>query len=163
MIETDNVPIAPSDTIKQGRYLTSQQRAAIIAEAATGKTQAEIAERFGVHVNSVSRIVCDVRRNVPDTALDRSSAKTRELVARISDDAKLAIHASVQDREDVHKAAGTGLSWLKGTGELAGDGGVSVFVTHVSQLPADMRAEYVSTDDALEIEATPIGLPDHNQ
>ena len=161
MIDADNAQVHAQSTPRSTyKRITPAQRAAICAEVASGKTIAQVAQDFGVHRNSISVLVNNVRKQVNSPALATHRATERNLALKISDDAKLAIHASVQDRDDVHKAAGTGLSWLKGTGELAGDGGVSVFVAHVSQLPADMRAEYVATDDALEIEATPIGLPD---
>lgn len=155
--DTANTPQSrPSNT----KRLTPAQRTAIVAQVASGQTNIAVAQQFGVHVNSVSRLVSAVRQQVKDTVLDRESRQAPQVKALaqvISDDAKLAIHASVQDRDDVHKAAGTGLSWLKGTGELAGDNQVNVFIGALREMPADVRDEYLSIDatDATATVVTP--------
>ena len=165
MIETDNAKVTVTfPNSKPRKFITHHQRSAIVAEAATGTPHTLIAQRFGVHPNSVSRIVSQVRtasQTAHSAALDRPSVQTKAIAQQISDDARQAIHASVLDRDDVHKAAGTGLSWLKGTGELNGDGAtVNVFVGAIRELPADLRGEYLSIDeDIVETTATAIEPP----
>ena len=161
MIETDNVPVTPTipnqSTFKR---LTPHQRSAIVAEVASGRTQTDVAKAFGVSSQTVWTLVNAVRKQTDTPALARSQQNWRDSVVAKS---QVAIDAGLDHDADPYKRATLGTLVMKGVGEWAGDNQVSVFVTHVSQLPADMRSEYVSSDDALEIEATPIGLPDHNQ
>jgi len=158
MIETDNAKVTTATQTSTYKRITPAQRSAIVAEYASGKTIGQVAQQFGVHRNSVSVMVNNVRKQANSPALATHAVQTKALAQLISDEAKLAVQRSVQDLVDVHKAAGTGLSWLKGTGELNGDGTtVNVFVGAIRELPADLRGEYLSIDeDIVDVNATAV-------
>lgn len=130
------------------RRLTETQKRAMIAAVAQGETKLSVAQRFNCHPNTVSNLCKDV------AGLPVRSAKGLEAWRNQNDEASFeAVHASVSDRNDVHKAAGTGLAWLKGVGVLAGDNQINVTVaTMVSAIPEDWRDRYVETpaEDAAE-------------
>lgn len=164
MIETDHASATSIPNIKprgkSGPKLNESSRRAIISAYSSGLTQDQVAEQFGVSRNTVGYLVKSIR-DVPNHSLSKAQPQAwRESVIAKS---QVAIDAGLDHDADPYKRATLATVVMKGVGEWTGDGQVSVFVTHVSQLPADMRSEYVSSDDALEIEATPIGLPDHNQ
>ena len=145
-------PLRPSNT----KRLTPAQRTAIVAAVAQGQTIGQVAQQFGVHRNSVSILVNAVRKQVPNSVIALQRETVQTVVQHISNGARDAIQRSVNDLQDVHKAATTGLSWLKGTGELAGDGGstLNVFFSQVNNLPADWQAKYVSNEEFIEVNAT---------
>ena len=61
-----------------------------------------------------------------------------------------AVERSVNDTDDVHRAANTATTVLKGLGHLQNDG-VNVQVnTFLASLPDDMRARLISTPQVVE-------------
>jgi hypothetical protein len=120
------------------KRMSRLEHLAILAEVGSGKPQRQVAKQFGVSKQTVNALVKEVREAVTVDSLE-------PVVSVISRDAKLAIQRSVNDLVDVHKAAATGLSWLKGTGELQPDGGnVNVFSQTVVSLGTNWRQEYVT-------------------
>lgn len=134
------------------KRLTNAQRTAIVAEVASGKTNAQVAKDFNVHVNTVSILVNRIRKAVPQM---NGPAQWRERVVLKSQDA---IDAGVDCNDDPYKRGTLAVAVMRGLGEFAGDHQVNVFVNAVGSLPADLRSEYLSSDDA--IEATAIGSDD---
>ena len=131
---------------KFGPRLTEPQKRAIVAAVAL-KPINQVAADFGVHRNTVANL-CKAVRNVPNSPL---STAWRAKFAQLPELAVDAIEASLKDREDVHRAAGTAQTHLKGVGIYASDAPVTnVFVQQLSSLPPDWQAEYVGSGDASE-------------
>lgn len=147
-MSTNEPQATPSN---KGVRITPASRAAIAAQVIAGATQTSVASQFGVHPNTVYNIVKDVRENGADPAqLDWRKRLSETLPTK----AVSAIERSIDDTEDVHKAANTGVQVLKGLGHLAGDQGatnVTVIVQAIQSLPADIRAMYLSNDDVIEV------------
>lgn len=129
-----------------GPKLSPRQRQQAVAQVLAGATQASVAQAYDVHPNSINRLVKSVMDGAADPAkLDWRKRLSETLPTKAVD----AIERSVDDIEDVHKAASTGLSVLKGLGHLAGEGNatnVNVLVATINSLPADIRECYLSND-----------------
>ncbi len=154
--ELTSDPVAPTRRNTQ-RRLSEVEKREIIAAIASGHTQITVATRFGCHINTVNALVQSVRRGVKDSVLSGSSWRSK-LTEDIPRDSVDAIHASVLDREDVHKAATTGIAILKGIGVLASENSstVNIFMNDVSRLPQDWQKNYFNVDDAQPVEATDV-------
>ncbi len=155
--ELTSTPIAlsvPSARLKHGKRLSEPQKRAIVAAVASGEPNALVAQQFGIHRNTVSELVRSVQRNVKDSVLSASRWRNK-LTEEIPSASVDAIHASVLDREDVHKAATTGIAILKGIGVLASENSstVNIFMNDVARLPADWKKEYFNVDDAQTVQA----------
>ncbi len=127
--------------------LDEPTRRAIVAMVAQGATITNTAKYFNLHTNTVSRIWNSVKK-LRNASVSTSMEDWR---AKLDTGSFTAIERSVGDTQDVHKAASTGLSWLKGVGVLAADSTttVQVMLNSVSSLPADLAQDYI------EIDATP--------
>lgn len=127
------------------RRLSEPEKRSIIAAVAQGVTQQQVAKDFNCHPNTVNTLVKSVKEveNSPLSTGWRS--KLTETLPQLSVDA---IEKSLKDDQDVHKAASTALSHLKGIGVLAQDGGsnVNVFIQQVANLPADWQSEYFTVE-----------------
>ena len=134
----------PSTRRSTHNRLTELQKRAAIAWVAQGQQKGAIAEKLGCHVNTISRLCAGVA-GLPNRRISGSLESFREVI-----DVKSfsAIEASVDDREDVHRAAITGLSWLKGVGVLQGDNQVNVTVqAMIADIPPDWRDDMILTPD----------------
>lgn len=139
----------PDDSPKKHRStLDEPTRRAIVARIAQGESITNTAKHFGIHMNTASRIWNSVKR-VNNAGLE----SLEQWRLKLDQGSFKAIESSVTDTQDVHKAASTGLSWLKGVGVLAGDQGtqVNVFMGSIANMPADLAGDY------FEVEATPTG------
>ena len=127
---------------KPHHRLTERQKREAIAWVAQGETKASVAKRLNCHVNTVSRL-CTGVEGLPNKRISASLESYREKLDVKSYDA---VEASLDDREDVHKAAVTGLTWLKGVGVLQGDNQVNVTVQAlIAAVPADWQEEMILT------------------
>lgn len=149
--------IEPNAQLKsgnRGNRLDSKTKTAIVAQVIAGATQASVAQAVGVHRNTVNALVRDVMEKAPEAAqLDWRKKLSETIPAK----AVSAIERSVEDLEDIHKAAGTGVQVLKGLGHLAGEGNTTNIITVMQQihaLPPDLRACYLSNDDAKTIDVS---------
>ena len=109
-------------------------------------TQQQVAKDFNCHPNTVNTLVKSVKE-VENSPLSTGwRAKLTETLPQLSVDA---IEKSLKDTEDVHKAASTALSHLKGIGALAQEGSanVNVFIQQVAGLPSDWQQEYFTVDE----------------
>lgn len=136
------------------RRLTDAERHAIVAMWATQGSITHVANHFNVHRNTVSDLVKSVKSVQNADSSDWRKKLTEELPTK----AVAAIERSLIDETDVHKAAGTALSYFKGTGVMSGDSpAVNVFVGSIANMPADLAGDY------FDITPTPTGsdsLPD---
>ncbi len=148
-------PLGLSVTRKPSKRLSEAQKYAIVAAVTTGETQQSVAKRFKVNPNTVCTLVKSVKQ-ISQGPLS-PTWRTR-LAEQIPADSVDAIHASVLDREDVHKAASTGIAILKGIGVLASENSstVNIFMNDVARLPADWQKEYFNVDDAQPVDATDV-------
>ncbi len=123
--------------------LDEPTRRAIAARVAQIGSITQTAKEFHVHINTVSRIWNSVKK-VRNEAVDSLATWRTKLDTKSFE----AVERSVDDTDEVHKAATTGLGWLKGVGVLAGENQstVNVFVNQVLNLPADWRSEYLSNE-----------------
>lgn len=136
---------------KSGPKLSEGQRRAIVAEVATGRRQKDVAQQFGVHPHTVQSLVQSVRE-IPNNPLN--SGWRQELYEKIVPESVSAIRRSVNDTNDIHKAAGTAMAHLKAVGVVKEDSAVQVNIfTNVQDLPADWRDKFItieSTDTPTE-------------
>lgn len=148
-------PSHPENRPGSQRRLSEPEKQSIIAQVALGKSQTQAALDFGVHRNTVWAL-CQPVKDLPGSPLDKTwrTRMTDELPAL----AVNAMQASMEDREDVHRAASTGIALLKGIGALASDNAttltVSVFAGSVANLPADWQERYVTSVDAIDAAST---------
>jgi hypothetical protein len=143
----------PPDT---QRRLTETEKRSIVAAVAQGETKQSVAKRFGCHPNTVSNLCKDVA-GLPTKGI---SSQLEAWRSKNDEGSYEAIHASVSDREDVHRAANTGLQWLKGVGVLQGDSQVNITVqAMIAAVPPEWREELIPTP-ALSCGTTDSGLPD---
>ena len=85
---------------------------AMVADKALGMTNKEIAEKYGAHRNTVSRVCKEVRETVPNSAL--SVGWQEEMAER----AKKAVNKGLDCPDDAYKAGSLGATTLKGLGEF---------------------------------------------
>ncbi len=123
------------------KRITDKQKREIIAAVAQGEPKTAVAQRLNIHRNTVNAICRDVQ------GLPKQGVKHLEEWRSTLDSGSFeAIEASVKDRTDPHRAATTGLNWLKGSGVLAPDNlGTGNVATVVSSIPEEWRSRYVST------------------
>ena len=129
-----------------GPKLTPKQRQQAVAQVLAGASQVSVAQAYDVHPNSINRLVKSVMHDAPDPA---SLDWRKQLAESLPSKSVVAIDRSLDDTEDIHKAANTGLQVLKGLGHLAADSvtnNVTVVMSQINALPPDIRAMYVSND-----------------
>lgn len=133
---------------RDSRYLTEPQRRAVIAAVAQGNSQASVARDFGVHPNTVYALVKSVREANIGGENNPLALQAKDKRGAITLESYEAVKRSVSDTKQVHPAANTALAWLKGMGELAGEGSTTINVTLnlIRSLPADVQQEYLVTD-----------------
>ncbi len=126
---------------ESGPRLTEGQRHLIVNAVLNGERQVDVAKRFGVHPNTVNRLLKSVRKE-PESQL--SSAWREKLTNELPAKSVNAIELSILDTVDVHKAASTAIAHLKGIGALQGDQAiVNVMVNAISSLPPDLAGDYI--------------------
>lgn len=137
------------------RRLTDAERHAIVAMWSKDGSITRVANHFNVHRNTVSDLVKQVR-SVQNSG--SPSDWRKKLTDELPNQSVAAIERSIQDTEDVHKAASTAIAHLKGIGALQGDSGatVNVFVGSIANMPADLAGEY------FEVEATRVPEEDRD-
>src|SRR5689334_18775942 len=137
-------------TLKKSRYLTEIQRRSIIAEVASGKSQESVAQAFGVHVNTVGRLAREVRKG--SKTLAQSGEWRKTLYETMIPESVSAVRSSINDSEDVHKAATTAMQHLKAVGVVQGDVTVTNIVINVHDMPANWRDKFsFSEEDVRDI------------
>lgn len=137
---------APDPHLSRKTRIDPRTKAAIVSQVMAGASQASIAQDLGIHRNTVSRLVQDVAKLGGDPSkLDWRKRLADDLPSKSVD----AIERSVSDTEDVHRAASTGLSVLKGLGHLANDApttNVAIVIQQINSLPEDLRQHYLCSD-----------------
>lgn len=127
------------------RRLSEAEKQSIVAYVAQGHTQQQAAKQFNCHPNTVGTLLKPIKE-VPNSPLNTGwRSKLVETLPQLSVDA---IERSIKDDQDVHKAATTALSHLKGIGALAQEGAtnVNVFIQQVANLPQDWQREYFTIE-----------------
>lgn len=120
------------------RRLSAKVKTAIVAERAAGAAVQDICQKYGIHRNSVRRLVNDVKRAVPESAL---AADWRSDLQNIVPDLSVkAIKRSLEDTVDVHKAANTGVASLKGLGIFNPEQAPISILQLVQNMPAELVA-----------------------
>ena len=141
-----DVAWTPDPNVKPTRrFLPDPVKHAIVAAVAQGETKTAVAKRFGTTIRTVFSL-CAAVRQLPNNPLDGTwRARFRALPELCVG----AIEASVTDREDVHRAAGTAQAHLKGVGIYASDAPVTnVFVSQLQNLPLDWQVDFTTGDSA---------------
>lgn len=128
-------------------HLTSDERAAIGARLLAGYTKTKIAKELNLARSTVLKVAKRLQ-------VDKSNGAELDIRARLQNlnsVAADAIQASMQDREDVHKAAVTSIQHLKGMGVYASDNNVSAnVIVQVAALPEDWRDRYIGPESDVE-------------
>lgn len=144
-------------TSNSRRYLTDAQRQAIVAEVAAGNTQAAVAQRFKVHVNTVNTIIRAVRKSAKEGTFRGQSWKNKLYETMVPNSVN-AIERSINDLDDIHKAAGTAMAHLKAVGVVRDESSVTVNIfANTQDLPRDWysRMQPIEESDAPVIDITP--------
>ena len=153
---SDPAVATPSAPRKAKPRITHNTRAAIAAASALGLTQPQIAQQVGVHRNTVQRIQNQVRDGITSGA-ELATDWRRKLSDTLPSKAVDALEASIEDRVNVHAAAGTGAKLLQGLGILGGETSsqtINVFVANQASLPDDIRALLCGTSDVIDVTPT---------
>jgi len=111
------------------RWTPTKTQEAICLAKASGMNATQIAEIYDVSKSTVFRVCERLRKLNPDAAKFVSTADSEQYLAKLKHslilDAHAAIDRSVRDSGNAHKAARTGLQYLKGVGEHGGEKGAS--------------------------------------
>lgn len=155
-------PLSPQkrqDSRSHGKRLTEGQRRAIVAAVASGIPRRKVADQFDVNYNTV-KIICKSVKAVTGSEFNRNWRQrlTDELPSQSLDTMALAIN----DRVDIHKAAQSAATLLKGVGVFAPDvqSQVNVLVSGVASLPRDWQEAYFSSTESTPGTPTSGALPD---
>jgi hypothetical protein len=131
----------------------STQQSIIIAKAQGIRTK-DIARQYGMSRATVFRIIEKLRKTNPEAGNRLSGGRPdlSELKQTLLVDSHTAIDRSVQDEDEVHKAAGTGLSYLRGigehsSGERPSDVSVNVLVANVPKGFEEMLARHSTPEE----------------
>tara|TARA_R100001530_G_scaffold133079_1_gene106066 strand:+ start:547 stop:1023 length:477 start_codon:yes stop_codon:yes gene_type:complete len=140
----------------------AKQEAIVIAKA-SGVSTKDCAKAYQVSESTVDRIVRNLKKVNPMAAEHVSTAHSlpslEKLKASLLVNSHVAIDRSVRDTGEVHKAASTGLAYLKGigehsSGERTADVNVNVLVANV---PAGfdelMQRHNMADDDVTDAQA----------
>jgi len=142
------------DNVRTGRYLSREQRQAIAASVASGRSQKTVAQEFNVTPMTVSRIMREVR-NASQTL--QGDWRTQQTTAAIR-----AVNKGLAFDEDPYKGADLGVKVLTGLQVYkpseSGSTTNNIFV-NIEHLPSDwyQHARFANPDDApvIDVEATP--------
>lgn len=141
-----------SDTIRARPRIIPATKAAIIAALATGMTQSQASKEFGVHPNSVQRLVKLVKLdNHPANPLN----KDWKLVARSK--AQRAVERGMDHKSDPIGAANIGLKVLYGIGDLLNgshmqvDGNVGLTVSWMPIAPPEYGSTSEPQGDVIDV------------
>lgn len=130
------------------RYLDSATKTAIVAAVASGMTQAQVAQQFAVHRNTVQTLCASVREvSNPANPLRkewRESARTH---------AQQAVINGLKAKRDPYRAANIGLDVLRGLGDL--QSGTQVNVDN-RQIHVTWGPVQEPTQDAQPIDVSPL-------
>ena len=156
-------PMLESQTASQRKTpvrLKASQKQAVIASLANGLSQRDAAKQFGVHHNTINGWVRSMRQSVTEAQNPLPQNWRNRLTDLLPAKATDAIERSVDDLNDVHKAAGTGLALLKGIGILAGDQGdtnISIVVQTINAMSPDLRERYIGLESFADVtNVTPV-------
>lgn len=131
------------------RRLPAKVKTAIVAERVAGASVQDICKKYGVHRNSVRRLVNEVRQAVPESALgpDDWRKELQEDVPRMS---VHAIRRSLADEGEIHRAAITALAALRGLRILGGESATVNVYQLLANPPAgldlDVPLEWLTID-----------------
>lgn len=149
-------PAPKRSVLRTGKQKTPAERAALIAAVAGGMPQAEAAQHFNVHRNTVSRWCLAVRK--VDNPANPMSKEWKETVKT---HAIKAVENGLKCNEDPYKAANIGVRVLEGIGEFVATKDVHVNMTGViAAIPEELLVDMVMTP-AIDVEYTP-SLPDND-
>lgn len=130
------------------RRITPTMRQAMVQDHLTGMSQASIASKHRVNRNTVSRAILEAKANGrPGIRATLDTSWRAKLANELPRKAVESIGLSLDDKLDVHRSAGTGLSLLKGLGILAGEGNstVQILLQANQELPEDLRLGLIVT------------------
>ena len=108
-------PQTPSKKLnKRPRYLTDAERFAIVAAVATGAVKSQLAQRFDVRPETISRLIRKVKSiNDPDNPLAKRNYREMLRTKAIA-----AITDGLDTPDDAYKRANIGVKVLEGIGEF---------------------------------------------
>lgn len=129
---------------------------AIILGKVAGSTSADLATTYNVSKSTVDRILRQFKRNRPHASERLPGSDPRPVLEKLKQsllvDSHVAIDRSVRDTGEVHKAASTGLAYLKGigehsSGERPADVNVNVLVANVPAGFDELMQRHNMADD----------------
>jgi transposase-like protein len=129
--------------------LTEAKKQEMLAAYASGMTINAIAKHYGVHRNTVRPIVQTAKSGM------QVSQDWREKFNRLPELCVDAVERSITDTKDVHKAAGTAQTHLKGVGIYNQDRNVQIKLEQWFNGPVAQRitAEWTAREEAEALEA----------
>lgn len=140
----------PDEKRKSPRYLTDAERMTIIAACASGAHKGQLAQRFGVRPETISRLLRIVK-SVKDPANPLATGQYKETL-RLK--ATAAVVDGLDCADDAYKRANVGCRVLEGIGEFNVPGANTVNIALVQRTPAEWKAEFLSieptTTDGIE-------------
>lgn len=136
-------PPAQRDTTKR---LSESTKRAIIASVAINGSIQKVAAKFNVHRNTVTNLLRDVQRNVPQSELREDWRQNQTFRAVRS------VDRALEDDSDVYKSATIAVQALKGLGVYAPDQQQANVVALIGQVPAGLSNLF--NKDAIDVEAT---------
>jgi len=120
--------------------LTREQRREIAALVLTGARNPEVAEKYGVSHEYVSRLRSKMRAVAP-ASFDYRAERERLRVKAYG-----AVQTGLDDNTDSYKKAGIGIQVLKGTGDLTPDTTMQISIqTMLAAVPPEWRERYTMT------------------
>jgi transposase-like protein len=141
MSEATELTPHSAPTRKTRPRLDEATRRAIIARVVETESISGTAKEFGLHTNTVSRLWATVKK-VRNAGLE----SLEDWRAKLDGKSYKAVERSLDDPVEPHKAATTGLTWLKGSGVLQGDNQVNVTIQQmIGSIPEEWRAEMITT------------------
>lgn len=106
-------------------------------------TLQQVADKYGVNRSTIWRVKKAFVSSQPDSVL--SEDWRTKLHNALPVKAVTAIERSLDDEDDVHKAASTGVNVLKGLGHLQGEGVNVTIQQMLGAIPEEWRGEMVVT------------------
>ena len=150
MSDNATLDVPHASPVNTHRYLSDPQRQAIIVAVSSGRSQTSVAKEFGVHLNTVNRIINTVRNTTKQAGITASGSDWRQSQTQR---AVRAVDAGLDATDDPYKRATIGVQALKGLGVYVGDNAGSttnVFIAQMQNLPADWREKYVRSEDVID-------------
>jgi len=121
--------------------LTESDRLAIVAARTQGVPVGELAARYGVHRNTITNLLAELKAGIQKTPQQEFDAQVyRNTLRRKS---YVAVEAGLDCQDDQYKRANVGTTVLKGLGDFDGaDVNVNVQAM-IAAIPEELRWRYV--------------------